>query len=116
MQNTGAILCVRGGKKQKYGAGSGLAPRAVVLIWVFCQNTRNRPLCSYTSFFALTVPCPTLSYVPLINCDKYIFCAIFSEIFLIICLNIFSVQYEFYIMLKWYENIIIVFSSNITLL
>ena len=47
MQNTGAILCVRGGKKQKYGAGSGLAPRAVVLIWVFCQNTRNRPLCSY---------------------------------------------------------------------
>ena len=29
MQNTGAILCVRGGKKQKYGAGSGLAPRAL---------------------------------------------------------------------------------------
>ena len=47
MQNTGAILCVRGGKKQKYGAGSGLAPRALVLIRVFCQNTRNRPLCSY---------------------------------------------------------------------
>lgn len=22
------------------------APRAVVLIWIVCQNTRNRPLCS----------------------------------------------------------------------
>ena len=32
-----------------HGAGSGLAPRAVVLIRVFCQNTRNRPLCSCLS-------------------------------------------------------------------
>ena len=37
------------GKSKKKGAGSGLAPRAVVLIWVLCQNTRNRPLCSTRS-------------------------------------------------------------------
>ena len=32
-----------------HGAGSGLAPRAVVIIWVFCQNTQYRPLCSLVS-------------------------------------------------------------------
>ena len=32
---------------EKQGAGSGLAPRALVIIWVFCQNTQYRPLCSH---------------------------------------------------------------------
>lgn len=34
------------GKSKKKGAGSGWAPRALVLIGVFCQDTRDHPLCS----------------------------------------------------------------------
>ncbi len=47
-------------KSKKKGAGSGLAPRALVLIRVFCQNTRNRPLCSthaYSPWENLSPPC-----------------------------------------------------------
>ena len=54
---------------ENQGAGSGLAPRALVLIGVFCQNTQYRPLCPVVLirvFCQNTRNRPLCSHVPLL--------------------------------------------------